>query len=279
MSGIPSLPLNVSVSPRLPRRAPSGCHSGFGAGTILVALVALMAGLALTGCRASPAPESGFLEDWSKMRPDPDIPFNRGYWNPQVDQAAYTEIYVAPVNTKYVMAQNIWERTNEVEVSEGDFRKSVDAMAPYMQEAFRKAAAEDPHRRFVVVDKPGPKTIILEMAIVQLVPAKVLMNAVGLVSWIPTALTAVGSTVASSEDKSKGIIAIEARLRDGATGEVVGMFADRQRPPTAVLDFRSLNSWAPCKSIIDNWAKQFIEVANNPGKKVPDAKEFELLVW
>jgi len=241
--------------------------------------VSVLAVMALAGCKAASAPDSGFLDDSGKMTKNPNLPFDKGYWNREVSQTKYTKIYVAPVNTKYVMAQNIWERANEVQVNQEDIGKAVDQMGSYMREAFKKAAAEDPKKRLAVVDKPGPNTIVLEMAIVQLVPSKAALNALGFISWIPTAVTVVGSTVTESEDQGKGVIAIEARLRDGATGEVMGMFADRERPPTAIVDIKSVTWWAPCKAVIDTWAKQFIEVANNPGKKVSDAKAFELLVW
>ena len=246
---------------------------------LAITLFVLLAAAATSGCKASAAPDSGFLDDSNKMKGDPDLPFAKGYWDRSVPQQKFTEIYVSPVNTRYVMAQNIWERTNEVQVSKDDIQRSLDEMAKYMKESFEKAAASDPKHRFVVVDKAGPNTIVLEMAIVQLVPSKVVLNALGFLSWIPTAVTVVGSTITSSEDQGKGLIAMEARLRDGATNEVVGMFADREHPPAALLDIKALNWWAPCKTVIDQWSMQFIEVANNPGKKVADSKTFELLAW
>lgn len=239
----------------------------------------VLASIVLGGCKATPAPESGFLDDTSQMQQNPNVPFDKGYWNREVNQAKYVKIYVAPVNTRYVMAQNIWEGTSTAQIKQEDIKAAVDAMAQYMREAFRKAAAADPNRRLVVVDKPDANTIVLEMAITQLVPSKAALNALGFISWIPTAVTVAGSTLTESQDQGKGVIAIEARLRDGATGEVVGMFADRERPPTALVDLKSVSWWQPCRAVIDTWAKQFIDVANNPGKKVSDVKRFELLVW
>ena len=242
-------------------------------------IVLILAGALLSGCKAKPAPESGFLDESQMMKRNPDIPFNKGFWDRSVPQTKFTEIYVAPVNTKYVLAQNFWERANEMQVTEEQVRKALDEIAKYTQESFKKAAASDPNKRLTVVEKPGPNTIVLEAAIVQLVPSKVVLNALGFVSWIPTAVTVVGSTIASSEDQGKGVIAIEARLRDGGTGNVVGMFADREHPPVALVDIKALNWWAPCKAVIDDWSRQFIELANNPGRKVADTKTFELLVW
>ena len=58
-----------------------------------------------------------------------------------------------------------------------------------------------------------------------------------------------------------------------------GLFADRERPPTAIIDIKSLNWWAPARKVIDTWAKQFVAVANDPKGKVKNASTFELLVW
>ena len=138
---------------------------------------ALLAMAMLAGCKATPAPDSGFLDDSGKMQSRTDSPFAKGYWNREVSQQKYTRIYVAPVNTKYVMAQNIWEGASAAQARQEDIHKALNDMGLYMQDAFKKAAAEDPRRRLVVVDKPGPNTIVLEMAIVQLVPSKAALNA------------------------------------------------------------------------------------------------------
>ena len=244
----------------------------------ILGCLALLA--ALAGCKAKPAPDSGFLDDPAKLTHDPNSPFARAWWNPAVNQQKYTRLYVAPVNTQYVMAQNLWERASEAQLSDADIRKSIESMGTYMHDAFKNAADRDPKHRLKVVDEPsGPDTLVLEMAIVQLVPSKAVLNALGFVTWIPAAVAIFGSTVTQSEDQGKGVIAFEARMRDGATGEVVGMFADREHPPTALVDIKALNWWAPAKTVVDAWAKQFVDVLNNPGKKVPGSNAFELLVW
>ena len=151
------------------------------------------------------------------------------------------------------------------------------------KDLFIKAAKEDPKHHFTVADQPdagpsaGGKTLVLETAIVQLVPSKAVLQALGFVSWIPTAVMLGGSTLSQSEDQGKGVVAIEARVRDAASGQVVGMFADREHPPTAIIDIKSINWWAPARKIIDNWASQFIATAN--GKKPKNSSNLELLVW
>jgi hypothetical protein len=240
---------------------------------------------AFIGCRAKPAPDSGFLQDPKLMKADKDTPYDRIYVNPKYVNHGFTEIYIAPVNTDYVMAENIWEKATAANANPADVKKNIAMLAEYMRNAYIKACENDPKKKYKVVDKPGPNTLILEMAVVQLVPSKAELQALGLV---PVPFLGVGVTAAeigassatNSEDQGKGVIAMEARCRDGATGEVISMFADREHPPTALLDIKALFWWEPAKPICDGWARQFIELANNPkGKKVQEIPNFQLLVW
>jgi hypothetical protein len=236
--------------------------------------------VASSGCRAKPAPDAGFLKDPKLMTARTEVPFNRAWVNPKYRDKHYWEIYVAPVNTDYVMAQNIWEKASVARLNRDDVNKNVHMLADYLREAFIKAARNDRTRKFRVVDHPGPGTLILEMAIVQVVPSKSVLQAASYASWIPTAVMVGASAVTRSEDQGKGVIAIEARTRDGATGEVSGMFADREHPPTAIVDLKALLWWEPAKPICDGWARQFMATQTYPrGKKIDQFPNFQLLVW
>jgi len=148
----------------------------------------------LVGCRAKPAPDAGFLEQPAMMSSnDKHAVFQRSYRDPNVDFDKYTELTVAPVNMHYMMTQSFWEKSNEANVSKEQVQKSADQIAEYTRNAFIKAAKEDPKHRFAVVDRAGPKTLVVETAIVQLVPSKAVLNALGFVSWIPTAVMMGGS--------------------------------------------------------------------------------------
>jgi len=250
-----------------------------------VFLCSLIACLLAAGCRASPAPDSGFLHEPKLMKADKGVPYNRMYVNPTYAERTYTEIYVAPVNTDYVMAENIWERATLASFSKEDVKKNVAMLAEYQRNAFIKACRDDATRKFKVVDKPGPNTLVLEMAIVQLVPSKAELQAlslvpVGFVGLIGTGVMAGGSLLTHSEDQGKGVIAMEGRTRDGSTGEVVWMFADREHPPAALLDLKALFWWEPAKPICDGWARQFVELQNHPkGTKIEEIPNFQPLVW
>jgi hypothetical protein len=239
----------------------------------------------LFGCRAKPAPDSGFLQDPKLMAADKNVPFNRIYINPKFTNKNFSEIYVAPVNTDYVMAENIWEKATVANFSKDDVKKNIGLLADYQRNAFIKACQTDPKKKFRIVDRPGPNTLILEMAIVQLVPSKVELQALGLVpvGFFGVAATGVelgASAATDSEDQGKGVIAMEARTRDGQTGEIVSMFADREHPPTAIIDIKALFWWEPAKPICDGWARQFVQLETLPkGTKIKEIPNFQLLVW
>src|SRR5579862_4569368 len=140
--------------------------------TIVTAPFICFLALLTFGCRARPAPDSGFLQDPNLMKADSAVPFNRMYTNPKYLSKNFSEIYVAPVNTDYVMAENLWEKATLAEVNKSDVKKNVEMLADYQRNAFIKACENDPNKKFKVVEKPGPNTLILETAIVQLVPSK-----------------------------------------------------------------------------------------------------------
>ena len=183
--------------------------------TVAILLTALLIP-AFLGCRAKPAPDSGFLQDPKLMQPLAGIPYNRIWINPKYHDKTYHEIYVAPVNTDYVMAENVWEQATMATSNKADVAKNIKMLADYQRNAYIKACEKDPKMHFKVVDKPGPNTLILEMAIIQLVPSKAELQALGLVPvmGVGVGVTAVeigASSATKSEDQGKGVIAMEAR--------------------------------------------------------------------
>src|SRR5947207_2387491 len=176
-------------------------------------LATLFTFLLFIGCKAKPAPDSGYLNDSKLMKADKEVPFNRMYMNPKYKDKKFAEIYVAPVNTDYVMAENIWEQATLANVSKDEVKKNVQMLADYQRNAFIKALENDPKKKFKLVDKAGPDTLILEMAIVQLVPSKAELQAlslvpVGFIGLAGSGVMVAGSAMTNSEDQGKGVIAM-----------------------------------------------------------------------
>jgi membrane protein implicated in regulation of membrane protease activity len=238
---------------------------------VLLSLCALT--ISLAGCKAEEAPSAGFV-DPSNMSKDPSLPFQRSWIKTDFDKSKYTKIYIAPVNTDYMLSMTDWQQG----ARRADFEQDVANLAVFAQNAIKKAFREDPKQRFQVLDAPtsDPDTLILEVAIVEVVPSKVVLNALGYAPFgIGLSINAVRFIA-----KDTSTCAFEARVRDAATQEIVATMADREAQQFAVVTVRGLTWYANAETIITQWAGQFVEIANRqPGQSVSNTPPFTLKPW
>src|ERR1700728_188360 len=182
----------------------------------------------LVGCKAAPAPSAGFA-DPSVMKHDPTVPYNKFWRKPGLDSKNYDKIYVADVNTSYMRKETDWqegERRTEIE-------QDVRMLAVYARSSIMKAFRDDPNHRLQVIDKPtrDPNALVCEVALVEVVPSKVVLNLLGYAPFY----VGTGITVVRTIANDKSTIAFEARTRDAATGEIVMLAADREAEQYAPL--------------------------------------------
>jgi uncharacterized protein DUF3313 len=227
----------------------------------------------LVGCKATPAPSVGFA-DSPAMKNDPNIPYNRFWRKPGLDLTNYNKIYVAEVNTSYMLKMTDWQKGER----RADIERDVKTVADYTRNSIIKAIKSDPSHRFQVIDSPAndPHALVCEVALVELVPSKVVLNALGYAPFFIGTGISVVRTVAA--DKSS--VAFEARTRDAATGEIVMLAADREAEQFAPIDLRGLTWYSDAEGIIDEWSKQFVLVVKaKPGEKIAGSSTFRLLPW
>ena len=242
-------------------------------GTKLRWAAILLMSASLVGCRAAPAPNAGFA-DPSLMKPDPTVGFNKFWRKPGVDWKHYDKLYVAEVNTSYMLKITDWQKGER----KADIERDVRALAVRARASIEKAFREDPHHRFRVIDSPthDARTLVLEVALTEIVPSKVLLNVLGYAPFFVGTGISVVRTIA--QDKSTA--AFEARMRDAGTGDIVMLAADRESEQFAVVDVRGLTWYSDVDGIINDWSKQFVLLANvKPGEKVPAMSTFRLLPW
>lgn len=226
--------------------------------------------------KAGPMKKTTDFVEGSIMRPRGDIPFHRAWEASQVDFSKFTEIYIAPVNTEYLLENSWWKDLNHKKAED-----NIDDVADYMHKTIRKAYFMDPRKRFKVVRTPGSKTLVLEIAIVELVPNKagfsILMTAAGPAfgSIAAAALGGVAKKVGSTST-----IAIEVRLRDGGDGAIVGMIADREQKKGSIVNIKDFTWYGPVKTIIKEWGDQFIKIAHKaPNDIIADTPAFSFKLW
>jgi len=229
--------------------------------------------LALVGCRASPAPSAGFA-DSNLLKHDPAVPLNKFWRRSNVDWKSYNKIYVAEVSTSYMLKVSAWEKGECI----GKYDRDIREVAVYQRTSIIKAFRNDPHHRFQVLDHPtqDPHALVLEVALVQVVPSKVLLN---LAEQAPY-YVGEGIQVVRFLVDDKSCAAYEARIRDARTGKMLVLAADREDEQLAIVDLRGLSWYGDVRGIMNEWSKQFVEIAENePGQKVEESPTYRVLPW
>ena len=250
---------------------------------LALACSALLASL-VSGCKttekvlkADPARDSGFLSEPERMAENrARAPFNRMWADPNFSSANYATLVVAPVNTEHVLEENRWARAN---VRQFRVEKDIEEIATEFREKVIDKFKESDDNRFKVVDEPGDDSLILELAITELVPGKAFIGLIGLASWgAPLPIGIPAGAVASFADD--GWMAIEGRVREARSGQVVAMFADREKGKTRILDVEAATWYGHARESMKDWSDQLVRLANTPKDvQVDDSKAFELMPW
>lgn len=250
--------------------------------TINAALVLCVVGT-LSGCSSlqsasndvkdvavQPAPDAGFIANPERQTKVDYLPFQKVWIDPSFNKDNYQEIIIAPVNTQYMLKMD-WLHDMSSAVWFGDVQKDINELAVYFHDQIAKEFRLDPNHRFTVIDIPQEHrkpALRLEIALVEIDPSTPVLHAAG---WLAPG----GSAAAGVVNQRRA--AFEGRLRDMQTNKVVATFADRNMQDVGPIDLTRMTWYGPAKGIMDNWAKQFVEVANRkPGEKITDPVPFTL---
>jgi hypothetical protein len=219
----------------------------------------------------APAPDAGFIEHPDRQVNPADLPFHKVWIKPGFDMNNFHELVVAPVNTQYMqemswlhrLSSANWLRNVETDIAE---------LALYFHNQVVKEFQTDPNHRFQVIEypaQPNQPALRLELALIEINPSKPVLHAI---SWAAP----IGSSAAAGVVNQRRA-AFEGRLRNLQTGEVVATFADRDMQDVGPIDLTRLTWYGPAKGIMDQWAKQFVQIANRkPGEVITDPTAFTL---
>ena len=217
-----------------------------------------------------PAPDAGFIANPEQQGKVDYLPFQKVWIDPSFNKANYSEIVIAPVNTQYMLKMD-WLHDMSSAVWFGDVQKDIAELAVYFHDTVAKEFRLDPNHRFTVIEIPSQHkapALRLEIALIEVDPSTPVLHAAG---WA----VAGGSTAAGIINQRRA--AFEARLRDLQTNKIVATFADRNMQDVGPIDMTRMTWYGPAKGIMDNWAKEFVAVANRkPGEKVTSPTAFTL---
>lgn len=240
----------------------------------------LVAGIA--GCKSEPEQPSGFIKNPEKMTKYELLPFQKAWKSPDFNASNYNAIMVVPVFTKDQL-DNSWMENANVRTWLDQESQDTKDFAEYTANAFKNAVKQS--KNYKLVDKPGPQTLILELALVKIVPGKPVLGAAknlaapisGAFNLIALAVAPVRAAAESASDSPiQSSVAIEGKIRDSLTKEVVATFADREKQTAAIINVQDFTAYGNLHEIVDMWAHEFLEVMDKhplaTGRKVENEK-------
>jgi len=219
--------------------------------------------------KADPAQPSAFIAHPTGLTKDPDhIPLNKIWRNPSAkawERTGNFDRIVIQVNTRYLR-----HKEHASPVAQQQEARAAAEMAKYMRARFDDAFAKG--GKYRVVSRPGHKTLVLELAIVELHPTNVPVNVVA----TGASVVAPGANFVASMI-SRGTIAMEGKLRNGETGELLEEFTDREHDKSSAFSFRDYSPYAHGRRAADDWAKEIEAMSRTPrNQKVHGAMAFTL---
>jgi hypothetical protein len=150
--------------------------------------------------------ESGFLADYSILKPDPERPTVRMYMSEGADLGNYDKILLGDIelflhpNSEYTGISS-----KKVAAIIGEFRKNLENNL-------------GKRRELVTENVVGDKVLIIKFAITNVYATRPKRN---LANYTPVGLASTGTKKAAGKDYVLTTAALEAAILDGETGELI----------------------------------------------------------
>ena len=218
--------------------------------------------------RAEPAPLTDFLPENERLVRRADTFLVHYTWldTNAVAAAEFKNVYVAPFDISRLRKGQRYDQLKDKALSGGDelrnklidLDKAIDDLGEYGREAFVKAFRDhEKETNLKVVDDPKvPHTLALEFAITAFVPTRAALEAAGAIGGFFCPVPGVGLV---ADYLSAGMIAIECRARSSDTGRIVGMFADTEGEPSALLQYSKFSHTAGAKLSLKKLADELVQ--------------------
>ena len=204
-------------------------------------LVLLIAVSLTIGCAASEQAHevspTGFLGDYSKLRPGGEGEPLLFYRNPTANWRLYDKAIVDPVT--------IWRGadSNLGEIPPRDLERLTRLLKVKAIEAVRAEGMQ-------IVEEPGPGVMRIRVALTEAEQANRTMHAMTSVVPLPSV-----SKMATGTRAFVGVAGIEGEVSDSVTGEVLMAGVDRRGGGNELTDMR--NPWSHVEKAFQYWSDRF----------------------
>lgn len=187
------------------------------------------------------------------------LPFERAWKSPTFNLADYSSVLIRPVTTRYLRSENWQESASPFITNERDFQRQSAELARFWDAKLRKAFS-DPANRFTLVHRAQPGTLIIEIALTEVVFGHPVAN---LASYAVPGGSAVGVITSPS-------VACEARIIDASTQQIVAAASDRRSSKLKLIDVNKLTFTKSNEEICAEWSVQAMQALNK--EKFPNVK-------
>lgn len=258
-----------SATKRLSERVPIGIRC-------LFAVLILLAPLFITACsikeRTDPiAPV--FLDGAPLEESIAELPFKHSWLAQPNSPQSFPSLYVKPVRTD-LLPKDEWTKSRGLAVSSSEeFDKSVAVLARYFRIRLLGELKKIDKPRFIVVEKPDASSLIMEIALTEVVLSEPIIRAAALAAPVP------GVDVALSAI-SDPHVAFAARFTSPDGSRLVATAADRRFPPLRIIDLNKLRATSSAREIISQWSRELAQAIQfDQFTKVKKSWGFSLLPW
>ncbi len=203
----------------------------------------------------------------------PEIPFQHAWAAPGAGTATYRSVYIKPIRTD-LLPTDEWKRSRGfATTSQEAFNQDALVLARYFRIRLLAELEKAHNKRLTVVAKPDDATLIVEIALTELVLSEPILRVLALAAPLPGVDVAL-STISDPH------VAFAARFfaPDGAT--LLGTVADRRFPPLRVIDLNKLRARSSAREILSMWARELAEsIQFEEFRKVERSSWFSWWIW
>lgn len=179
---------------------------------------------------------SGFLVDYSQLKPGGKDQAALIYINPNAKWSSYNSIIVDPVQ--------FWSSSESVSVED------QGVLTAYFYNALRENLQKD----FTLVDKPGPGVMRLQVAITEATSSAPVLRSVSVI--VPQArVLNTAQSLATGTYAFVGSAQTEGQIIDSVTGERLGAAIDKREGGLAISAAAQWK-WGDAKNVLDYWAQK-----------------------
>lgn len=247
-------------------------------GSLIKYKVLLSLMLALVGCALGR--RMGDIEPTAFLQQTPadlqhkieSLPFDKSWIDESIDFSTFNSIIIAPVTLDFLRKDSWVPSSSFVIKNEKDFLTEAEILAKFATEKLSQEFSVKESNRFTVAQQPGPHTLVLEVAMTEIVFGKPAASAGALIAPIPGA-SQVMSTVTDPS------VAFEVKIKESVNGKVVATALDREFPTARIVNFNKLTATSACREVVENFSELLFQSFNKDKLAKVRRSRFSLVPW